>query len=254
MNNQKSNNKMLKAKNNKGITLIALIITIIVLLILAVVAISAVQDDGIINYAKNARGDYEVAQREENATLQNYLDKLKENVPTGTGNETENDEKKDIITFKIGDTECKAERGMTWDVWEASSYAPANYLISTLKSVAWNVILVNPDLDDAIIYNGAYVNASKPIEAGTNYGVGHAYNYGNGNKITFTIDGKPYEGEEEMQWGAWIESDYNGLGENIGVLGERGSWVMYNRSFLYNENSDRIVAFDTIKDGGVYTS
>ena len=63
-------------RGQKGITLVALIITIIVLLILAVVAIAAVTDDGIINYAKNARDDYQEASDEENKTLSNYLTKL----------------------------------------------------------------------------------------------------------------------------------------------------------------------------------
>lgn len=70
---------MRKIKTQKGITLIALIITIIVLLILAVVAIGAVQNDGIINYAKNARDEYGKKSEEENKTLQGYLDKLNKN-------------------------------------------------------------------------------------------------------------------------------------------------------------------------------
>ena len=70
---------MRKTKTQKGITLVALIITIIVLLILAVVAIGAVQNDGIINYAKNARDSYKTAQDEESSTLSNYLDKINEN-------------------------------------------------------------------------------------------------------------------------------------------------------------------------------
>lgn len=65
---------MKKSKTQKGITLVALIITIIVLLILAVVAIRAVQGDGIIAHAKNARDSYNQAQIEENGTIQNYVD------------------------------------------------------------------------------------------------------------------------------------------------------------------------------------
>ena len=72
---------MRKTKEQKGITLIALIITIIVLLLLAVVAISAVQDDGIINYAKNAREDYGKAGVNENTILEGYLDKIADNLP-----------------------------------------------------------------------------------------------------------------------------------------------------------------------------
>ena len=71
---------MSKSKTQKGITLIALIITIIVLLILAVVAIGAVQNDGIINYAKNARDEYEKAQANENEILDSYLVYLNEDL------------------------------------------------------------------------------------------------------------------------------------------------------------------------------
>ena len=66
----------MNTKNTKGITLIALIITIIVLLILAVVAIGAIRDDGITNYAKNARSEYGKAKADESKTLKDYLDKI----------------------------------------------------------------------------------------------------------------------------------------------------------------------------------
>ena len=87
MRNQKSKHKRLNTKHQKGITLIALIITIIVLLILAVVAIGAVQNDGIINYAKSARDEYGKAQTNEQITLGKYLDKIEENQPGNNGGE-----------------------------------------------------------------------------------------------------------------------------------------------------------------------
>lgn len=77
-------NEQKRTRQEKGITLIALIITIVVLLILAVVAIRAVQDGGIIDYAKNARDDYQAAQDEEETMLQNYLNVLKEETKTET--------------------------------------------------------------------------------------------------------------------------------------------------------------------------
>ena len=83
------NKKNLRRKGEKGITLVALIITIILLLILAVVAIRAVQGDGIISHAKNARAEYEKAQAEEQTQLQNYLNVLNENNPNGSGAEVE---------------------------------------------------------------------------------------------------------------------------------------------------------------------
>ena len=74
---------MRKTKAEKGITLVALIITIIVLLILAVVSINAVQNDGIIDYAKNARTEYEKAQDEEQALLDYYTSQIQSS--TGKG-------------------------------------------------------------------------------------------------------------------------------------------------------------------------
>ena len=79
---------MRRTKTQKGITLIALIITIIVLLLLAVVAIGAVQNDGIINHAKNARDKYGKAQVNENTTLGEYLDKIEANLPGNNGGKT----------------------------------------------------------------------------------------------------------------------------------------------------------------------
>ena len=85
MNKQKLKERKSKMRNSKGITLVALILTIIVLLILAVVAIGAVQNDGIINHAKNARDEYGKAQDNENTTLANYLGKIEENLPGNSG-------------------------------------------------------------------------------------------------------------------------------------------------------------------------
>ena len=70
-----------KIRNSKGITLVALIITIIILVILAVVTIRAVNGDGIIAHAENAKNKYQKAQEEEQATLEKYQGEL-ENIKT----------------------------------------------------------------------------------------------------------------------------------------------------------------------------
>ena len=70
--------KQEKRREEKGITLVALVVTIIVLIILAGVTLNIVLDnDGIINKAKQAVGDYDNAQREEQELLNqvaNYMD------------------------------------------------------------------------------------------------------------------------------------------------------------------------------------
>ena len=65
----------LRAKEDKGITLIALIITIIVLLILAGISIATLAgDNGILNRAAEAKEKTEEAQRQEESDL-DYIDK-----------------------------------------------------------------------------------------------------------------------------------------------------------------------------------
>ena len=110
---------MRKTKEQKGITLVALIITIIVLLILAVVAIGVVQNDGIINYAKNAKSQYGVSQKNENVTLQGYFNKIQEHAGTGVGTGMGTGE---TITFVVDRETYTAEQGMTWEQWLNSSY------------------------------------------------------------------------------------------------------------------------------------
>ena len=67
-------NKLKKGKMEKGITLIALIITIIVLLILAIVKIGEIKNDGLIQYAQNARKDYtDAANKEQDIPLESTL-------------------------------------------------------------------------------------------------------------------------------------------------------------------------------------
>lgn len=69
MRKEKNVHKMLKAKENFGITLVALIITIVVLLILAVVSIGAIRDSDIIGHSKTAQSLYTEAQEKENVSL-----------------------------------------------------------------------------------------------------------------------------------------------------------------------------------------
>ena len=74
-----------KTKTQKGITLVALIITIVVLLILATVTINSIQNDGIINKAKNAAEKFNKAQENEAELLDRYLSYL--NTATGSSGE-----------------------------------------------------------------------------------------------------------------------------------------------------------------------
>lgn len=66
-------------KGQKGITLVALVITIIVLIILAGVSIALLVDqDGIVNKAKDAKTNYQTAAGEEANTISDLFTKINE--------------------------------------------------------------------------------------------------------------------------------------------------------------------------------
>ena len=68
-------------KKENGITLIALVITIIILIILAGISIGMlVGDNGIITKAKQAKQDTEVAQEEQDKSLTNMEEYIKEQI------------------------------------------------------------------------------------------------------------------------------------------------------------------------------
>ena len=81
-----TDNLLNKKDINKGITLIALVVTIIVLLILAGVSISMLTgQNGILNRAVEAKEKTEVAQKDENETLNEYektFNKYMSNLPS----------------------------------------------------------------------------------------------------------------------------------------------------------------------------
>jgi Tfp pilus assembly protein PilE len=78
-----------KIKNTKGITLVALIITIIVLLILAIVAITSINNNKILEYAKNGREAYNQGETNETKTINGYEKYLDENTPNKNGGSME---------------------------------------------------------------------------------------------------------------------------------------------------------------------
>lgn len=162
-------------KENKGITLIALVITIIVLLILAGVSITMISgDDGIATRAANAKEKTDKADiierirldvtnkqldtngkvykadfieaLEKEGTLSTEEEVLDRTLTTTDGsyqilvkdiyNGPLYEETLDLITFKIGNTEYTAVRGMTFAEWAESEYNTSTYLCDS--SMLWD--------------------------------------------------------------------------------------------------------------------
>ena len=80
-------NKKLKNKQEKGITLIALVVTIIIMLILAGVSIKlAIDNNGVIENAKEAKDQYEQAQANDESGMGDLASKLKEQLDANRAN------------------------------------------------------------------------------------------------------------------------------------------------------------------------
>ena len=79
--------KEIKNKQEKGITLIALVVTIIIMLILAGVSIKlAIDNNGVIENAKEAKDQYEQAQANDESGLEDLASKLKEQIDANKNN------------------------------------------------------------------------------------------------------------------------------------------------------------------------
>ena len=102
--------KKQRRREEKGITLVALVVTIIVLIILAGVTLNIVLDnDGIINKAKQGVGDYENSQREEQEMLgeiEGYIEYAGKTAPIPEGYTksqitTEDDVAEGLVIYEI---------------------------------------------------------------------------------------------------------------------------------------------------------
>ena len=125
-----------KENLNKGITLVALVITIIILLILAGVAITALTQTGLFENAKQAKNAMENAQTKENATLEDYVNKIDGKI-SGDRENIENIGVELLTDPIIIDTSTNfEEKNLDFEISDISQY---NYLLLTILS---NLLLI----------------------------------------------------------------------------------------------------------------
>ena len=96
--------KILKIKEEKGITLVALVITIIVLLILAGIGISVLTQTGLFDKAKQAKEITDNKYEEENMVLAEYNNKINEvfNTRENNSNNSYTEEEQVVGSWKDG--------------------------------------------------------------------------------------------------------------------------------------------------------
>lgn len=86
-------------QEEKGITLIALIVTIIIMLILAGISIKlAIDNNGVIENAKEAKNQYEQSQTEEDSKLSDLSSIMKNKLDANRGNSSNSGEEESSVT------------------------------------------------------------------------------------------------------------------------------------------------------------
>ena len=148
-------NKLKKGKMEKGITLIALIITIIVLLILAIVTIGAIKNDGLIQYAQNARKDYTDAANKEQEDLNTLLGQIEGNAP-GNNGETTGKWTQDGLTVTNGTK--------TLTVGDTVNYTPGE---GSTYTGAWKVL--GAENGELLIMTDGYVTDNFALDGSTEW-------------------------------------------------------------------------------------
>ena len=145
----KEKNKIMQ-RNTKGITLIALVVTVIVLIILAGVSISLVLgENGIVNKAKKAKENTELAKTEEETMLNDLAKQIEEGTSGGTTNppveKSEIEKSRDAGTYMTAPTTLKDSNGNLIKVPEGFKIAEDSGI-----NVTEGIVIEDNDIIDGI--------------------------------------------------------------------------------------------------------
>ena len=211
MKKQYEENKLKKLKKKylrkdiqqKGITLISLVVTIVVLILLATVSIQLVFDqNGIIKKAQQAKEVYQNSQLKEeesmNKLIQEYDNIIKEPEVKITliGIEITNPPTKTIYT--AGENFDSEGMVVTAKYSDGSSKVVTNYVV----------------IDGIKLIKGKN-SVTISYKEGDNMEIVKQNITVNVRKISFTIRGISYQGEEGMNWYQWADSKYDTNDEYI---------------------------------------
>ena len=176
-------------RNTKGITLIALVVTVIVLIILAGVSISLVLgENGIVNKAKKAKENTELAKVEEETRLNELAKQIEEGTSGGTTNPPETI--KNIEEVKGGSyfdkaTTIKDSDGNLIKVPEGFKIAEDSGI-----NVTEGIVIEDNDIIDGIGNNRGNQYVWIPVGTGIKKADGSSVDITLG-RYTFASDGTP---------------------------------------------------------------
>lgn len=248
-----------KIKNTKGITLVALIITIIVLLILAVVAITSINNNKIIEYAKNGRDSYAQKKAEEEENL-NSFDHYIENNISNSGTGTANERTFYVIGegTTLGIIKLKSNNKIDWlfynldgkenEKFNAMAIYGTDCMSYTVSDGKYYIIRKNEDTNEeertesSITKVGDYnvlnfiwnLNCWEEMPAVDDDLVGKSYVRNSGN-ITYTMKKHTVKGVSFMN-----------LYENGKVEGDPNNCIAIVGNNVYEINKGKLITFGTI--------
>ena len=177
-------------RNTKGITLIALVVTIIVLIILAGVSISLVLgENGIVNKAKKAKENTELAKTEEETMLNELAKQIEEGTSGGTTNppveKSEIEKSRDAGTYMTAPTTLKDSNGNLIKVPEGFKIAEDSGI-----NVTEGIVIEDNDIIDGIGNNRGNQYVWIPVGTGIKKADGSSVDITLG-RYTFASDGTP---------------------------------------------------------------
>ena len=268
-----------KARPNKGITIIALVITIVLMLILAGITVNVVINGGLLDYAKKAKDDTEIASEKSMITqaaimamgenkrgkivqseLKNKINKML-NDETGESTEIEERGENLIITIKSSGRKYLVDskgnvRGITWG--ETTDEEGNNYVIyGDIKLQIGDYITY--DAND----NGEYTYTAEEDKTGvsgdgqefsssfeTNWrllGVEHA----SGGDYLMLVPETPIQSTAatglKLQSGSGYENGIEEM-ENISEIYGHGTGALYARTMTI-EDVNKITGYDPLNTG-----
>ena len=177
-------------RKQKGITLIALVVTIIVLIILAGVSISLVLgENGIVNKAKKAKENTELAKTEEETMLNDLAKQIEEGTSGGTTNPTveksEIEKSRDVGTYMTAQTTLKDSNGNSIKVPQGFKIAEDSGI-----NVTEGIVIEDNDIIDGIGNNRGNQYVWIPVGNGIKKADGTTVDITLG-RYTFASDGTP---------------------------------------------------------------
>ncbi len=177
-------------RKQKGITLIALVVTVIVLIILAGVSISLVLgENGIVNKAKKAKENTELAKTEEETMLNDLAKQIEEGTSGGTTNppveKSEIEKSRDAGTYMTAQTTLKDSNGNKIKVPQGFKIAEDSGI-----NVTEGIVIEDNDIIDGIGNNRGNQYVWVPVGNGIKKSDGTTVVITLG-RYTFASDGTP---------------------------------------------------------------